>query len=347
MVRAAMKLSPDYQQFILTADGSFEEIGARMQKKLAALPDLDLRGKSVLDIGCDYGFWSFRAAHRGAARVLGLDRGRDVHGVGAVDLPAQNRQIAASHARLAACSFENINLGRQWLEFGRFDVAYMFSMYHHVYQAADGDHVPVWYWLHRHLKPDGVLVWENPLVAHDSTVARHVSAAHHANYNAAAILAAAERYFEPEYFGPARHSPTREVYLFHPKSIAPRTFAARPVDGVKGASRAMLYHDGARIGEVEQILGFRPFPGSLNLRYDGAPDLTQGYYRATLMDMPRGDIAGQWAPRMARFYPLAIDGRPAWAVHFEDQQKHRAGLTECYAPERLRDVVGEQVTLTW
>lgn len=38
----------------------------------AALPD-DLSGKSVLDIGCNAGFYSFEMKRRGAARVLGID----------------------------------------------------------------------------------------------------------------------------------------------------------------------------------------------------------------------------------------------------------------------------------
>jgi tRNA (mo5U34)-methyltransferase len=37
-----------------------------------AIPD-DLRGKSVLDIGCNAGFYSMEMKRRGAARVLGLD----------------------------------------------------------------------------------------------------------------------------------------------------------------------------------------------------------------------------------------------------------------------------------
>lgn len=36
-----------------------------------ALPDV--RGKTVLDIGCNAGFYSFEMARRGAARVLGID----------------------------------------------------------------------------------------------------------------------------------------------------------------------------------------------------------------------------------------------------------------------------------
>jgi tRNA (mo5U34)-methyltransferase len=37
-----------------------------------AIP-LDLRGKTVLDIGCNAGFYSFEMKHRGAERVLGID----------------------------------------------------------------------------------------------------------------------------------------------------------------------------------------------------------------------------------------------------------------------------------
>jgi tRNA (mo5U34)-methyltransferase len=42
----------------------------------AALPQ-DLHGKSVLDIGCNAGFYSIEMKRRGAARVLGVDSDRD------------------------------------------------------------------------------------------------------------------------------------------------------------------------------------------------------------------------------------------------------------------------------
>ncbi|MGH2699183.1 MAG: DUF1698 domain-containing protein, partial [Actinomycetota bacterium] len=37
-----------------------------------------LRGKRVLDLGCNAGFWSLEALDRGADFVLGID-GRDMH----------------------------------------------------------------------------------------------------------------------------------------------------------------------------------------------------------------------------------------------------------------------------
>ena len=46
--------------------------GFKFDRFKAALP-ADLTGKSVLDIGCNAGFYSVEMARRGAARVLGID----------------------------------------------------------------------------------------------------------------------------------------------------------------------------------------------------------------------------------------------------------------------------------
>ena len=43
----------------------------------AALPN-DLSGKTVLDVGCNAGFYSIKAKERGAARVLGIDAQREL-----------------------------------------------------------------------------------------------------------------------------------------------------------------------------------------------------------------------------------------------------------------------------
>src|SRR5262245_66248727 len=47
--------------------------GADRSATADAIFPADLRGKSVLDVGCKYGFFCFEAARRGAARVVGLD----------------------------------------------------------------------------------------------------------------------------------------------------------------------------------------------------------------------------------------------------------------------------------
>ena len=46
--------------------------GAKFRRFAARLPE-DLSGKSVLDIGCNAGFYSIEMKRRGAARVLGID----------------------------------------------------------------------------------------------------------------------------------------------------------------------------------------------------------------------------------------------------------------------------------
>lgn len=48
----------------------------KWKKFAAAIPD-DLTGKSVLDIGCNAGFYALEMKRRGAARVLGIDEDSD------------------------------------------------------------------------------------------------------------------------------------------------------------------------------------------------------------------------------------------------------------------------------
>ena len=50
--------------------GNYPEV--KFESFRAALPE-DLTGKSVLDIGCNAGFYSFEMKRRGAERVLGID----------------------------------------------------------------------------------------------------------------------------------------------------------------------------------------------------------------------------------------------------------------------------------
>jgi tRNA (mo5U34)-methyltransferase len=58
---------------IWTAPGHFlgDYPGAKFRRFADRLPDV--RGKSVLDIGCNAGFYSIEMKRRGAARVLGID----------------------------------------------------------------------------------------------------------------------------------------------------------------------------------------------------------------------------------------------------------------------------------
>jgi len=179
----------------------------RMALKRQAIPLPDLAGKSVLDVGCEAGYWCKLASDEGASRVLGLDRGRLVHGIGWVDLVAQNR--AQGWPR---CEFERIDLGKEWSQFGTFDVVLVMSVYHHIYGNC-GDHDAIWAWLRKHTADDGVLIWEGPLDTTDSVSRRWAGE----GYTRAAILDAGAHYFDPELVGPALHEPTREVLRCTPK----------------------------------------------------------------------------------------------------------------------------------
>lgn len=285
-----------------------------MQAKARAIPWPELAGKTLLDVGCDHGWWCWRALDMHAAKVVGLDRGRMVEG-GFVELAARNRQWAEDHYEGQDCAFHATDIGRQWHEFGRFDVVLCLSMYHHVYHNC-GDHAPIWFWLWRHC--DGELLWENPIGTDDPVVRMNVAAALHAGYTRAAILEAAEPYFEIEHIGPAQHVPTREVWRCTPRALEPKVYRAKIESGAGGAAPAFQFAGGRRIGEVEEAIGVRPIPGSLNLRAWDDFDWNGRYYRAGILDpVDRKDIRSEWRPRWARFYPLAVNGIPAHAFRFE------------------------------
>lgn len=183
----------------------------RMALKLRAVPlPEDLTGKSVLDVGCEGGWWCRLARDRGASRVLGLDRGREVRGRGWVDLVAENRANPDNHG----IEFERINLGKEWTQFGKFDVVLCMSMYHHVY-AQCVDHKAIWFWLHLHTAKDGVLLWEGPLDTRDSVARRATDSV--GGYTRDAILKVAEHFFDIEVIGPALHEPYREVLRCTPR----------------------------------------------------------------------------------------------------------------------------------
>jgi len=329
-------LAPDYQ----TAE--------RMALKRRAIPLPDFAGKRVLDCGCDMGHWSFLAAQNGALSVLGLDRNRDVRGVGMVDLVALCRREAKFRGLSSQCGFTQIELGRQWWEvgFAPFDIVFCFSMYHHWYEAC-GDHAPIWFWLHRHMVSDGVLLFEGPTDTSDPVVARNVSEANRENYTVASIIGAAERYFTSEYIGPALHEPTREVWRLQPKSIERKTYRGKVLRGAGGATKAFEYAGSRRIGEIADILGVRPVPGSLNVRLTEPFDWDRGYYRSRMLDVvdrSRG-LDSPWAMRWARFYPVDIADEDvvtpwrtinAYAFRFEGDS-YPLEFAELIAPIQLRD----------
>lgn len=308
----------------------------RVGLKLAAIPFPDLKGKSLMDVGTDHGAFAFLAAERGATEVLGIDRNRAVRGV-ETDLIAMNRKAAKG----TVCQFEHINLGKQWRFFGRFDVVLVMSVYHHLVEAAGGDHSPVWFWLHRHCAWDGHVIWEGPVDDSDPVVRANVSDANRPGYTRDEILKAASEYFEAEFIGPALHEPTREVWRFCPKAITPREIAGEIIAGAGGATAAFEYADGRRIKEFENVLGFRPRPGSLNIRLREPFWWGKEYFRAQILDVSeRGKgLDVEWVPRWARFYPVGVKGGQAWAFKFEGD-RYSDDFIELIAPRRLRDTLG-------
>lgn len=323
----------------MTALQSDYQTDRRMALKRQAIPLPFFGGKRVLDVGCDFGAWSFLAADQGAAKVLGLDRNRDVRGRGQTNLIAINTEVAKHRQNAGVCEFKRIDLGKQWHNFGTFDVVLCFSMYHHWFENC-GDHAPIWFWLWKHCAHDGVVLWENPVDDRDPVVQANVSDENRPLYRLGAIIGAAKEWFEAEFVGPALHEPTREVWTFRPLPAMPRYSSAIMLAGAGGATAAFEYADGRRIGEVESILGFRPVPGSLNLRLDGPFDWDRGYYRAQVLDVKdrSAGLDSEWAPRWARFYPLTIDGHSVCAFRFEGE-RYELRFMEVIAPQRLRDVI--------
>ncbi len=304
-----------------------------MALKEKAVPLPDLRGKSVIDIGCDHGWWCKNAILAGASSILGLDRGRLV-GDSFVDLALRNKESIPGR-------FEKLDIGRQWHNFGKFDVALCLSMYHHVFENC-GSHSAIWYWLWQHTREE--LLWENPTSTDDDVVRLNVS---RDGYNRTAIMDAALRYFHVEVIGPALHVRTREVWRCKPREMPAIKWQGRVTHGGGGATKAFNFADGRRIKEIESILGARMVPGSLNLKLAHPFGWEHDYYRAQVLDCTdRANINSEWMPRWARFYPVKMNAVSAFAFKFEGES-YPLDYVELIAPEMLSEhVTGDIVTLT-
>lgn len=342
MSKLTTAIRPDYQKFELDADGNVEAPGERMAAKLKAIPLPDLADKSVLDVGCDFGFWSFLAANRGAKIVFGVDRGRPVDGQ-KVDLIAMNRATATMFPKLKNCHFENYNIGKQWPNIGRFDVVFVFSLYHHIFENC-GDHAAIWFWLWTQCAEDGVVLWENPVDVQDGVARAHISDDKKHLYFRDAILRAAEVYFDAEYVGPAIHEPTREVWRFKKKSFP--FFKQRSgelKDGVKGATKAFYYADMRRCEEIYRAIGVFPFPGSLNVELINGPFVfDRGYVRVKILEVVNREAGFEspWSPRWLRLYPIQIDGlnEYAFVMRFENDD-YQSNFIEIISGVKIRDKI--------
>jgi hypothetical protein len=300
----------------------------RMAKKLHAIPLPDLTGKSVIDIGCDMRFWCNLATERGASKVVGVDRGRDARG----------QPINMADFKM--------DLGKQWKQVGKFDVAFMFSMYHHAYQSAGGDHKAVFFWALNQLKPDGVLIWEGPVDTRDVVVQKNIEPALQENYNLDAILDAAAEYFDVQFIGPAEHEEHRLVFYFYPRSRPWRCLEVEAIAGAGGASQAFNFAGGRRINEIAEATGMLCYPGSLNLVAERSINWWGRYYRAQILDLKdrKTGLNGEWEKRWARLYPVEFNGQEAFVFRFESEA-YSLKFFELVAPVRLRDYLEDKNTL--
>jgi len=100
------------------------ETGDATERKLAMMNlPLDLTGKTVLDIGCNEGFFSFEAERRGASRVLAIDKGEDARVKFALVKKILDSQVEFSDQNLF-----DIKPAR----LGRFDMVFFLAVLHHL-----------------------------------------------------------------------------------------------------------------------------------------------------------------------------------------------------------------------
>lgn len=290
----------------------------RMAVKLASTPLPNVFGRSVLDVGCDHGAYMVEALKRGAKRIEGIDRGREVRGRGFVDF---------SKITVCGMPIHKMDLGRQWHDFGAFDVVFCLNMYHHAYKNCL-DHRALWFWLWGHTHE--TLLWEAPLDTRDS-VSRDCGP----GYNPGAIMTAATEFFDWERVGPG-HVPTRVVWRCTPREMH-ITFPYGAVKkGAGGATKAFLHNNGARIDELQYILGRRMLPGSLNLELADDFDWNRNYLRAQVLDWTNRALGfdGPQELRWCRFYPGHWYGKKCYAMRFEGET-YSDRFMELISHERL------------
>lgn len=124
-------------------------------------------------------------------------------------------------------------------------------------------------------------------------------------------------------------------------------YQGRLVRGAGGASMAALHNGGARLDEYESVLGFRPYPGTLNLMLDRNFRWDEPCLRVVTLDVERRKQGPNtpWVPKPASVYRVDVGGHDA-VIFRHDNERYRLNFVEVLAPIRLRDViVGSTVTV--
>ena len=101
--------------------GGLKTSGGDRSGTLALILPPDLSGKSILDVGCRYGFFSFEAAKRGARRVVGVDFDED-----ALRKAEKLREVMGTEVE-----FRKLDITKQSLD-EKFDVVLCLNVLHHL-----------------------------------------------------------------------------------------------------------------------------------------------------------------------------------------------------------------------
>jgi len=100
------------------------ETGDAEERKLEMMRlPADLSGKSILDIGCNEGFFSFDAERRGAKRVVAIDKSSDAR-----DKFHLIKELM--HSRVEFQFADLLELDPNKL--GKFDIVFFLSVFHHL-----------------------------------------------------------------------------------------------------------------------------------------------------------------------------------------------------------------------
>ncbi len=120
---------------------SAEYLSSRVRNRASLIVDevarrIDLRGKSVLELACNCGFWSARYAERGAARVVGIE-GREKYVEQARLYWASNKFLPESAYTFLHGDIADREAWNKLRELGPFDVVLCAGILYHVPNYAE------------------------------------------------------------------------------------------------------------------------------------------------------------------------------------------------------------------
>jgi len=167
----------------------------------------ELYGKSVLDIGCNKGFFSFECLKRGAERVVGIDVLAPVIKI--------MQEISKQDPFLKKAEFYERPFDKTIGELGNFDLLIFLSAYHYVYAQLESHDLI--FSLLASVCSDS-LILELPLEPDDkfakAALQKKLQGENLNAYNCHAILHAASKYFNSvRYIGNSGFFRTRDIFL--------------------------------------------------------------------------------------------------------------------------------------